>query len=337
MSWGETAVWVGLMAAGLGGSAIWSGTETGFYCLSRVRLDVRLHRSNDRAARRVREELEHPNRLLSTILLGNNVCNYLGTLGLAMLLDGAGLGPGVTALLQMVVLTPLFLILGESLPKEVFRLNADSWPYALSPVVKGVRLLATVTLILPLLMSLSRLALRLAGEPPRSLDIGGRRRLLGLLAESAHAGSISGVQGALAERALVFERTKVADVMVPWRRVDRLRTDWEKQRAISYALRTTRTWLPLTDRLGRIRGIVHALDMLGTDGEPGTPTGPELFEPLLLGPGDPVRTAIGRLTASRAGIAVVHDGVKPVGLVGREDLVGPLLAKGAPRQAPGRA
>jgi CBS domain containing-hemolysin-like protein len=228
-------------------------------------------------------------------------------------------------LLQMVVLTPLFLILGESLPKEVFRLNADSWPYALSPVVKAVRLLATVTLILPAVLWVARLALRAVGEGSGSIDASGRRRLLGLLAESAHAGSLSGVQGALAERALRFERTTVGEVMVPWRRVDRLRADWSNEAATDFALRTTRTWLPVTDRLGRVRGVVHAVELIASSGELGAGDGPEMVEPVFVSSEEPVRTAIGKLAASASGIAVVRAGDRPVGLVGRQDLVAPLL------------
>jgi putative hemolysin len=323
----EIIAWSLLTFCGLVGSAIWSGTETGFYCLSRVRLDVRLHRRNDTAARRVRDELDNPNRLLSTILLGNNICNYLGTLGLTMLLEGAGLGPGLTVLLQMVVLTPVFLIFGESLPKEVFRLNADSWPYALAPVVRFVRTIATVTLVLPALMLVSRLALRLAGERSGTINLAGQRRLLGLLEESAHAGSISGVQGALAERALVFERTRVGEVMIPWRRVDRIRLDWSNEQATEFALRTTRTWLPVTDRLGRVRAVIHAIDLVRAEGDLGGPDGPEMVEPLLVRTDESVRTAIGRLASHPAGIAIVEAGGKPVGVVGRHDLVRPLIGR----------
>lgn len=319
--------WAALTVAGLAGSALWSGTETGFYCLSRVRLDVRLHKQGDAAARRVRDELAHPNRLLSTILLGNNVCNYLGTLGLTMLLGAAGFSPAVTVLLQMAVLTPLFLVFGESLPKEVFRLKADSWPYAISPIVKFVRLLATVTLVLPVLMLISKLALRLVGEASGTIDGAGRGRLLGLLAESAHAGSISSVQGALAERALEFERTKVGDVMIPWRSVDRIRIDWSNERATAFALRTTRTWLPVTDRLARVKGVIHAIDLVDSDGLLGGDDGPVMIEPLRLGPGELVRTAVGRLAANEAGIAIVESGGKAIGIVGRQDLVRPLLGR----------
>ncbi len=329
----EIAGWALLMLAGLVGSAMWSGTETGFYCLSRVRLDVRLHKRGDRAALRVRDELSDPNRLLSTVLLGNNLCNYAGTLGLTMLLAGSGLSPGATIVLQMVVLTPLLLVFGESLPKEVFRLNADSWPYALSPVIKFVRILATVTLVLPALMAISRLALRLTGDTGGSIDaMGRRRRLLGLLEESAHSGSISGLQGRLAERALVFERTTVGEVAVPWRSVDRIRVDWSNETASAFALRTTRTWLPVTDRLGRVRGVIHALDLIASSGEIGHGEGPEMIEPVRLDASESVLTAIGKLAVNPAGIAIVVDraragkGERVVGLVGREDLVGPLLA-----------
>ncbi len=323
----ETTAWIGLTIAGLAGSAIWSGTETGFYCLSRVRLDVRLHREGDAGARRVRDELAHPDRLLATILLGNNLCNYLGTLGLTMVLEGAGLSPGLTVLLQMLVLTPLFLIVGESLPKEVFRLNADRWPYALSPIVKAVRLGATVTLVLPAVLLVSKLALRAVGEASGTIDSSGRRRLLGLLAESAHAGSLSGVQGALAERALAFQRTTVSDVMIPWRRVDRIKAGWSNSEATAFALRTTRTWLPFTDRLGRVRAVVHAVDLIAARGELGEPDGPEMVEPIFVDAHEPVRTAIGRLAASPAGIAIVQSGGKPLGIVGRQDLVSTLVGR----------
>lgn len=323
----DTVAWALVAAAGLAGSAIWSGTETGFYCLSRVRLDVRLHKRGDAAARRVRDELEHPDRLLSTILLGNNVCNYLGTLGVTMLLEGAGFGPTLTVVLQMIVLTPLFFVFGESLPKELFRLNADRWPYALSWVLRAARLLATVTLVLPMLMMFARVALRLAGEKPGTIDVGGARRLLGLIEESAHAGAISRVQGALAERAIVFERTTVGEVMVPWRSVDRLGLEWSDERVREKALATMRTWLPVTDRLGRVRGVVHAIGVIGSDGGLGDEGGPGVVSPISLDVDEPVRTAIGRLAMNEAGIAIVESGGKPIGIVGRQDLVRPLLGR----------
>ena len=130
---------------------------------------------------------------------------------------------------------------------------------------------------------------------------------------------------------LAFERTVVGDVMVPWRSVDRLRLDWSNERATDAAVRTTRTWLPVTDRLSRVRGVVHAIDLIDSLGGLGTEGGPELVVPVVLDPDEPVRTAIGRLAMNPAGIAVVMAGGKPIGLVGRHDLVRPLLGRAGPR------
>ncbi|HHN78166.1 MAG TPA: DUF21 domain-containing protein [Phycisphaerales bacterium] len=325
MTAAETIIWIAVAMLGLLGSALWSGIETGFYCLSRVRLDIRLSDPHDAAARRVRTELEDRGRLLTTILLGNNVCNYAGTLGVTALLAGAGLPDGLTVVLQVLVLTPLLLIFGESLPKEIFRLNADTLTYRVAPLVTIGRWIATATLVLPLLSRIARAATRAIGDAASPLESGGRSRLLDLLSESAHSGAISGVQGRLAERVLAFERASVRSVMVPWSRVDRISTQRSRQHAIEVALRSGRTWLPLTDRRGRVVGVVHAVDLFARTGEEIADLG---RPPVRVSPRDHVRRAIGRLVESGTAIAIVEEGGRPVGLVAEHDLVGPLLGPG---------
>ena len=55
-------------------SALFSGLETGLYTLNRVRLLVRAGR-RDPSAMRLHEELEHPNRLLTTLMqIGRASC-----------------------------------------------------------------------------------------------------------------------------------------------------------------------------------------------------------------------------------------------------------------------
>lgn len=322
----EIILLAGLAVLGLIGSATWSGIETGFYCLSRVRLDIRLSDPHDGPARLVRAELADTGRLLTTILLGNNICNYLGTLGVTALLEGAGLSAGLTVSLQVLVLTPMLLVFGESLPKEVFRLNADSLPYRIAPVVKATRWLATLSLVLPVLTLIANAVTRWLGGDRSPLESGGRRRLLHLLEESAHSGAISGVQGALAERALAFERSTVRDVMVRWARVDRVGLESGRDRAVEVAVRAGQSWLPLTDRRGRVVGVVYTLDLLAGDAD----LGAVCRQPARLTPDDPVRRAVGRLAESGPGIAIVESDGIPVGLVAEHDLVRPLIGSTRP-------
>jgi CBS domain containing-hemolysin-like protein len=317
-------LWAGLAAIGLMGSALWSGTETGFYCLSRVRLDIRLSRPGDAAARRVRRELSNTGRLLATILLGNNICNYIGTLGVTGLLELGGLSAGLIVVLQVVVLTPTLLVFGESLPKEIFRLNADRLPYRIVPIVTASRWLMTATLVLPVLMLIVRAATRRLGSESSPLALGAKNRLLQLLLESAHSGAISGVQGALAERALSFERATVGEVMIPWSSVDRIKTEWSRGRALDIAARSGKSHLPVTDRRGRVVGVVHYVSLFGGEADPVS----LCEEPARLSPREPVRQAVGKLAESRPGVAIVESGGRPVGLVAEHDLVSPLLGAG---------
>lgn len=316
----ESTLWTAVAVAGLVGSAVCSGVEMGFYCLSRVRLEIRLSRP-DRAARLVRTELNDPGRLLATVLLWNNLCNYAGTLGVTALLGLAGLSDGLTVLLQVLLLTPMLLVFGESLPKEVFRLNADTLPYRFVPLVRGARLLATATLVLPMLMLGARATARRLGQSSSPLALSGQRRLLHMLEESAHSGVISGVQGALAERALVFERSTVSGVMTPWIRVDRVDAETTRERATEVALRTGRSALPVVDARKRVVGVVQAIDLFRGEGAFSALWG----EPVRLSPDEPLRRALGRLADTGAGLGVVEANGRAIGVVTRSDLVRPLL------------
>jgi len=164
----ETVIWALIMLAGLAGSALFSGIETGVYSLSRVRLELaaRAPAAHGRGAGLLLREIDRPESLLTTILLGNNACNYLGTLGMGTLLIAGGLSPASAVLAQTLVLTPVLVILGESLPKEVFRLRADTLPARLGPFIFAVRTALAVTGVLGLMLALVRAASRLAGIRP---------------------------------------------------------------------------------------------------------------------------------------------------------------------------
>ncbi|MEY3023977.1 MAG: hypothetical protein RJA16_803, partial [Planctomycetota bacterium] len=90
--WAVEPALVAMAIAGLSASAVFSGLEIGLYTLNRVKLTVAAE-TGRRDAIALRRELERPEGILATLLVGNNIVNYLGTLSIAMLLDRAGLGP----------------------------------------------------------------------------------------------------------------------------------------------------------------------------------------------------------------------------------------------------
>lgn len=98
-------------------SAFFSSAETAFTSLQKIRLQHLLS-TNVRGAKRLAELLEHPKRLLSTILLGNNFVNIAATvLGTTLAIFYWGEKTGVVV--ATVGLTVLILIFGEITPKTI--------------------------------------------------------------------------------------------------------------------------------------------------------------------------------------------------------------------------
>ena len=97
-------------------SAYFSGSETGMMTLNRYRLRHRAKQGN-RAARRVEKLLRKPDRLISLVLIGNNLVNILasalGTIVGMRLYGNAGVA------IATGVLTFVVLVFAEVLPKTV--------------------------------------------------------------------------------------------------------------------------------------------------------------------------------------------------------------------------
>ena len=184
---------------GVIGSAVFSGLETGLYVVNRVRLAVRAGHG-DRSADRLETELEHPERLLATLLIANNAANYAGSLGVAAILNSFELSATGVIVLNTLLVVPVLLVFGETIPKDLFRPRADNWiPRFVGPL-RGARVMLTIIGLVPLLSLVDRLVQRLVGGDPGD-RLGPRARMAWFIRESAASGSLSPAQLDLALRA----------------------------------------------------------------------------------------------------------------------------------------
>lgn len=322
----ETVGWWGLALIGVLGSALCSGVEMGCYTLNRVRLDIRAMRiPADLAARTLKGEIERPARLVSTILIGNNVFNYCGAIATTTLLEHAGASPAVILAVNLLILTPILLVIGESLPKELFRLEADRLTYLFARPLAFMRAVFTVVGVLPLVRAVARRAERLAGLRTQGEHLpDARQRMAMLLKEAGASGVLSESQATLVDRALAMRETTVEDEMVPWDQVARLLSDWDAPRVMQTVRGQARSRLPVIDRTGRVVGVVRLVDLYT---RPGTPLTELLTEPARLEPELPVLEALRRLTLSAGRLGIVERNGRPVGLVTAKDLVEPLTGE----------
>ena len=112
-------------------SAYFSATETAFTSLNRIRLKARADDGNLRAARTLKLAEDY-DKLLSTILIGNNVVNITATTVATVLCTRwfHQYGPTVST----VALTVIILIFGEISPKSLAKENAERWARLLGEI-----------------------------------------------------------------------------------------------------------------------------------------------------------------------------------------------------------
>ncbi len=115
-------------------SAYFSASETAFSSLNRIRVKNKADRGDARAALVLRLEQDY-DRLISTILIGNNIANItattLGTLLFVRLL-GEGIGPAVST----AVLTVTILVLGEISPKSLAKESPERVAMLTAPLLR---------------------------------------------------------------------------------------------------------------------------------------------------------------------------------------------------------
>lgn len=312
------------MVAALSFSAFCSGMEMGCYSLNRVRLDSRAARANDTSARIICRELEHPDRNLITLLIGNTIAGYFAALCATNACLSVGLSEHVTGLLSAVVVAPLTFIFADALPKDVFRAHADRLVYPLARPLKWTRLALTIAAIHPLATWVARAAERAAGLKPDSIS-DSRQRVATLFRESVGMGVVSSAQAQLADRALAFGRVTVADEMTPWSLVRTLRDDADHAAAVRVASLSRHARLPVIDTTGRVLGVLRTIDVF---------IHPQAAPKSMLIPAPRVssrmsaRDALLMLRESEAGLAIVEDEhAKPIGIVTAKDLVEPLTGE----------
>jgi CBS domain containing-hemolysin-like protein len=250
----------GLLVAALVLAGMFAGIETGIYTLNRVRLALEVGRAR-RAAVQLLEEIRFPNRLLATLLIGNACAHDLGSIAIAHLLGGLGVSPLASIAINACILLPLIFIVGETLPKELFRVHTDRWTYSCVGFLRLFRILFSVIGLVPLMTWLGSLIVHRAGLGG-SVTLDARQRFLELVHESADA--IGERQVAMADRVMKLSGLTLADVMTPWRDAAVIHENATAAEARTLLRRSAHSTYPLVDGRGRCTGVVSAMDVLVT-------------------------------------------------------------------------
>lgn len=242
-------------------SALFSGSEVALFSLNDQARGI-LEERGDRASRRVLRLLEQPRQLLVTILILNTSVNVAAAI-LSAILTGVVAAalhwhPGLTVVLEVIVLTFVLLVLSEISPKLIATRNA----LAFSRRVSGL-LMALHRVLFPISSLLARSTQAIHGR----FKLSGRRISNEDLKAMADVGEAHGTLEE-AERELIysiveFGETTVREIMVSRLDIVALPVTASLSEALDLIRESGHSRLPLyIDHLDNILGVVYAKDLL---------------------------------------------------------------------------
>lgn len=309
---------LGLFLVALAMNAFFSGAETGYYRMTRLRL-VMEALSGDAVARTMLWLANQPSLVIATTLVGVNLASETISLAVAIATERMfPQGASITDFLFPALATPIVFICGDLLPKNLFynapnRLMRRSAPLLVASVV----LFAPITIALWLVGQVLKLFVR---QGPQELRLSLARRELGqMLTEGHEAGILRPVQRTLAQTMLAVAGRPVRDFAVPASRVPRVTTTMTRSEILRIAQGRRRTLLPIEDPhpKRRLVGYVRTVD-LALDDAPELPPPKPLVE---LPEGELFLTALGKLHVAGDALGhVVGPAGKTIGFVTTEDL-----------------
>ncbi len=220
-----------LLAIALGflGSALFSGVETGSYMINHIRLRRR-ERDGRRSAVVLSRVLRFPYIFIYTVLICNNIANYVVSMGATDLYLRAGLHETRMLLgfipwsaeiaATLTLMFPLFLF-AEVGPKNLFRKKADTLMYRLAGLL---RLL--VWMFLPITWSLKQLFRFLTHGADSAAGRDLHRLSPDALREYFTVGEKEGVitshQNRMLDNVTSMHRVPVRELMTPLKEIPRL-------------------------------------------------------------------------------------------------------------------
>lgn len=296
-------------------SAVFSGSETGLYSLSRLRIEAADGAGSKRSDRIIRRLLRDDTGLLITLLVGNNLalelCTHFGDQVLAPLAIPASMREVAVT----IFLTPPLFFLGELLPKDLFRRRPHALVGALAPLIAGIKfVLLPITLpVKALTVVLGRLAGLDSGEVAR---VQGNEAVIDLLRHGDRP--LPAQAESMARNVLALRSLRVARVMVPWRRVQHLAA-LDGPQAFEAVATSPFSRILVLGPNGNVSGYVLQLDVLAAGRE--APIAGQLRPLIQLDPDTPLDRALARLKQAGQRAALVGTPERPLGLVTLKDLV----------------
>ena len=236
-------------------SAFFSASETAFSSLNQIRLKSRAE-DGDASAARVLAMAEKYDKLLSTILIGNNIVN-IAAASIGTIIFTKMLGEERGATVSTMVLTVVVLIFGEVTPKSLAKEMPETVATAVSPMLNLLMVLFT-----PLTWLFSQWK-KLLGHFVHSSesDTITEGELMTMVSEAENDGELTDRESELIRSAIEFDDVEVEEILTPRVDVVAVEDNTSLDEVAQTFAESGYSRLPVYhDTIDNIIGVVHEKD-----------------------------------------------------------------------------
>ena len=305
-------------------SAYFSATETAFSSLNKTKIKTLAEKGVKRAVL-TNKLCDNYDKLISTILVGNNIVNIaaasLGTLLFATLCNN----PDTGATVSTVVITLVVLIFGEITPKSIAKDCPEKFAMFSAPFINVLIIILTpVNFVFSYWKKLVAKMLRLESDNKMSQE-----ELLMLVEEVEQEGSIDKNESILLRNAIEFAEQEAEDILTHRVDLEAVPADAEKEEiADLFAQTKLSRILVYDDNIDNIIGVIHHKDFYTSTGITDRPI-KDIISPIIyVLKTEKISSLLKHLQKAKTHIAVVLDEYGGTyGIVTLEDILEELVGE----------
>jgi len=303
-------------------SGYFSATETAFTSLNRIKIK-NLAGEGNRKAQRVLKLSEQYDKLLSTILIANNVVNIaMAAVATVLFMDLYG---DIGATIATVVITVIVLIFGEISPKTMAKEAPEKFSMFSGPFIQiFIWIFTPVNFLFSKWKKIILRLFKIGGSRPITED-----ELITIVEEAETEGGIDEGQSELIQNAIEFNDLVAEDVLTP--RVDMQAIDIEitKEEVARRFLDTGFSRLPVYEGdLDSILGVLNQKDFHNYIANTGNTVSDFVKPVVFVGETMKISALLKKLQQMKTHMAVVVDEYGGTeGLVTMEDIIEELVGE----------
>ena len=238
-------------------SSYFSASETAFSSYNKMRMKAEADDKKGSKARRVLSLTENYEKLISTILIGNNIVNIVATSVATLLFTHFIENEAIAATVSTVVMTLAVLTFGEITPKTVAKRTAANFSKKVAEPLSVLTFLFTpLTFIFNLWQ---KFVLKFFKD--NEDDAVTEDEILTVVEEAAEDGEIDEQESELIKNVIKFSDLDVNDILTPRVDVAAVDINWDKERISKVFADTEFSRLPVYDEtIDNISGILYQKD-----------------------------------------------------------------------------